>query len=301
MHQSIEGPLTLLMTLLWGHKPLLIWITALLQKIHVDVKNGVLDLGAFVVKTDFPWLWMPIATLVAFGFCGTISPNPPVLAALQSPTPAPVPRIRTRLQDGIQKPKLHTDDIVKYHIPRALLTVADHTEPTCFSEATKHLEWRDAMTEKINALLRNHTWSLVPSSPSQNLIGCKWVFRIKRHSDGYIERYKARLVVKGFHQRPGIDYDETFNPIVKPATIRTILSLAISHGWSLRQLDVKNVFLHGFLQKDVYTAQPPGFIDATHPSYVASSTKYSMASNNHLVLGSIASVLSLSLWALHGA
>ncbi|CAL8158058.1 unnamed protein product [Prunus armeniaca] len=92
--------------------------------------------------------------------------------------------------------------------------------------ATKHTEWRDAMTEEINALLKNHTWTLVPSSPSQNLVGC--------------------------------------NPVVKPATIRTVLSLSVSRGWSLRQLDVKNAFL----QEDVYMAQPLGFIDPTRPSYV---------------------------------
>ncbi|CAL9000116.1 unnamed protein product [Prunus brigantina] len=196
----------------------------------------------------------------------TAAPNPHIPAAPQSS--APVPRMRTRLQDGIHKPKLYTDGTVKYPFPRALLTVVEHIEPTCFSQATKHTEWRDAMTEEINALLKNHTWTLVPSSPSQNLVGCKWVFRIKRHSDGSIERYKARLVAKGFHQRPGIDYAETFSPVVKPATIRTVLSLAVSRGWSLRQLDVKNAFLHGFLQEDVYMAQPPGFIDPTRPSYV---------------------------------
>ncbi|CAL8130910.1 unnamed protein product [Prunus armeniaca] len=138
----------------------------------------------------------------------------------------------------------------------------------CKNEATIHIEWRDAMTEEINALLKNHTWSLVPSSPSQNLVGCKWVFRIKHHSDGFIERYKARLVAKGFHQHSGIDYTETFNPIIKPTIIRTILNLAISCGWSLRQLDVKNAFLYGFLQEDVYMSQPHGFIDPTRPSYV---------------------------------
>ncbi|CAL9009623.1 unnamed protein product [Prunus brigantina] len=196
------------------------------------------------------------------------APNHPIPAALQSLAPAPIPRMRTHLQDGIQKPKLHTNDTVKYPLPRALLTIVEHTEPTGFSQATKHTEWRDAMTEEINALLKNHIWSLVPSSPSQNLIRCKWVFGIKRHSDGFIERYKARLVTKGFHQRPGTDYTETFSSVVKPAIIHTVLSLAISCGWSLRQLDVKNAFFHGFVQEDVYVSQPPGFIDPTHPSYV---------------------------------
>ncbi|KAI5342267.1 hypothetical protein L3X38_010142 [Prunus dulcis] len=106
---------------------------------------------------------------------------------------------------------------------------------------------------------KDHKWSLVPPSPLHTPIGCKWVFQIKRHPDGRIERNKARLVAKGFHQQPGIDYTETFSPVVKPATIRIILSLAISRGWSLRQLDIKNAFLHAFLNEDVYMIQPPGF------------------------------------------
>ena len=69
------------------------------------------------------------------------------------------------------------------------------------------------MTEEINALLKNNTWVLVPPSPHQNKVGCKWVYCIKQNSDGSIERYKARLVAKGFHQQPGIDYDETFSPV----------------------------------------------------------------------------------------
>lgn len=124
------------------------------------------------------------------------------------------------------------------------------------------------MVEEFNALLKNHTWSLVPPSQYQNIVGCKWVFRIKHKSDGSIERYKARLVAKGFHQQPGIDYDETFSPVVKPATIRTVLSIAISNGWSIRQLDVKNAFLHGFLKEEVFMSQPPGFVDPEKPHFV---------------------------------
>ncbi|KAM1723464.1 hypothetical protein COP2_022338 [Malus domestica] len=124
------------------------------------------------------------------------------------------------------------------------------------------------MQVEYDALMHNHTWSLVPYSLSMNVIGCKWVFKVKRKADGSIERHKAQLVAKGFNQQEGLDYDETFSPVVKPATIRTILSLAVSFGWTLQQLDVRNAFLNGILQEEVYKKQPPGFFDPSCPKYV---------------------------------
>jgi histone deacetylase 1/2 len=94
------------------------------------------------------------------------------------------------------------------------------------------------------------------------------VYRIKRKADGTIERYKARLVAKGFKQRYGIDYEDTFSPVVKIATIRTVLALSVSRGWSLRQLDVKNAFLDGVLEEEVYMKQPPGFENPNAPNYI---------------------------------
>uniref|UniRef100_A0A2N9HD01 Reverse transcriptase Ty1/copia-type domain-containing protein n=1 Tax=Fagus sylvatica TaxID=28930 RepID=A0A2N9HD01_FAGSY len=129
------------------------------------------------------------------------------------------------------------------------------------------------MNLEFDALLKNHTWKLVPSHHSQNLIGCKWVFRIKRKADGSIERHKARLVSKGFHQQLSIDYDETYSPVIKPTTIHTVLSLAISSGWSLRQIDIQNEFLHGDLSKQVFMSQPPGYQHPTYPTHVCQLQK----------------------------
>jgi len=103
------------------------------------------------------------------------------------------------------------------------------------------------MQEEFSALLANHTWDLVLRPPRSNIVTGKWIFKHKLKADGSLERYKARWVLRGFTQRPGIDYDETFSPVVKPATVRTVLSLAVSRSWPVDQLDVKNAFLHGTL------------------------------------------------------
>ena len=124
------------------------------------------------------------------------------------------------------------------------------------------------MLDELTALMRHGTWDLVFPAKNCNSIGCKWVFRVKRNSDGLIDRFKARFVAKGFNQWEGLDYKETFNPVVNPTTIRTVLIVAIMQGWSLRQLDVNNAFLHGDLIETVYMTQPPGFKDVNKPNHV---------------------------------
>ena len=124
------------------------------------------------------------------------------------------------------------------------------------------------MEAEFNSLTTMGTWSLVPPTQATNIIKSKWVFRIKYKPNGDIERYKARLVAKGFQQRPGLDYTETFSPVVRPATVRTILTLATTQGWSLRQLDINNAFLQGTLHDEVYMAQPQGFINPASPTFV---------------------------------
>jgi len=129
------------------------------------------------------------------------------------------------------------------------------------------------MDTEHQALLRNRTWHLVPPPRGKNIIGCKWVYKVKRKADGSVDRYKARLVAKGYKQQYGIDYEDTFSPVVKAATIRIVLSVALSQGWSLRQLDVQNAFLHGVLEEEVYMQQPPGYIDPQRPDYVCKLDK----------------------------
>ncbi|OMO53069.1 Integrase, catalytic core [Corchorus capsularis] len=113
----------------------------------------------------------------------------------------------------------------------------------------------------------------VPHTFAQNVIGCKWVFRVKKHQDGSVERFKARLVAKGVHQRPGLDYNETFSPVIKPQTIRLILSLAVQYNWPIQQLDVSNAFLHGKMEETVFMEQPIEFIDSNNPSHVCKLLK----------------------------
>jgi len=190
-------------------------------------------------------------------------PLPPSQQAILAPPARPA----TRLQSGIRKPKCYTDGTVRY----GLLTAAG--EPSSVREAVEHPMWKEAMDAEFMALQRNNTWRLVPSQPGRNVIDCKWVYKIKRKADGSIDRYKARLVAKGFKQRYGIDYEDTFSPVVKAATIRLVLSIAISRGWNLRQLDVQNAFLHGVLEEEVFMRQPPGYLDKTYPDHVCKLEK----------------------------
>jgi hypothetical protein len=124
------------------------------------------------------------------------------------------------------------------------------------------------MTEDYRALLGNDTWDLMPPPRNANIVSSKWVFCHKLKPDGSLDRYKARWVLRDFSQEQGLDFDKTFSPVVKPATVRIVLSIALSLKWGTRQLDVKNAFLHGKLAEVVYSRQPTGFIDSTRPEHV---------------------------------
>jgi histone deacetylase 1/2 len=114
----------------------------------------------------------------------------------------------------------------------------------------------------------------VPCDPSINIVGCQWVYKIKHWADRAIDRYKAHLVARGFTQQEGLDYSETFSPVFKPTTIRLVLTIAVSKGWKIRQLDVYNAFLNGSLREVVYMKQPPGFVNPALLAHVFRSLHF---------------------------
>jgi len=141
-------------------------------------------------------------------------------------------------------------------------------EPRTYSQAVLILEWYAAMDNEFQSLLKNETWSLCSLPLDKNVVPYKWVFKLKRRPDGSIERHKARLVAIGYLQRSGIDFLETFSPVIKPSTVRIVFALAISFQWDIWQLNVSNAFLYGLLEEEVYMSQPKGFVDPVHPHFV---------------------------------
>ncbi|GKD81949.1 ribonuclease H-like domain-containing protein, partial [Tanacetum coccineum] len=127
---------------------------------------------------------------------------------------------------------------------------------------------QNAMRDEYTTLIKNKSWTLVPRPPDTNIVHCMWLFRHKYMADGNLSRYKARLVANGSTQLERVDVDKTFNPVVKPGTIRTVLSLGASRHWPIHQLDVKNAFLHGDLFETMYMHQPPGFRQGTDTAYL---------------------------------
>jgi hypothetical protein len=160
-----------------------------------------------------------------------------------------------------------------------MVRVIQEAEPTCFEQAVGNPKWDNAMDEEMATLDANATWELVTLPKDKKAIGCKWVYKVKHNVDGSVSRYKARLVAKGYAQTYGIDYEETYSPVAKMTTVRAIITMATTKGWSLHKMDVKNVFLHGDLQEEMYMEQPPGYVDQTHLNLVCRLKKILYDSN----------------------
>ncbi|KAL0557027.1 hypothetical protein IC582_005545 [Cucumis melo] len=141
---------------------------------------------------------------------------------------------------------------------RCFSTIMSLAEPSSYKEASTNPLWQQAMDDELQALAKSHTWDYVDLLPGKKPIGCKWIFKIKTHSDGSIKRYKAHLVAKGYSQEYGIDYEETFAPVARMTSVRNLLAIAAAKQWPLLQMDVKNVFLNGTLYEEIYMKPPLG-------------------------------------------
>ncbi|GJV60423.1 retrovirus-related pol polyprotein from transposon TNT 1-94 [Tanacetum coccineum] len=141
-------------------------------------------------------------------------------------------------------------------------------EPKNVNEALGDESWIVAMQEELNQFIANDVWELVPQPKNMTVIGTKWVFRNKLDENGIVSRNKARLVAQGYNQQEGIDYDETYAPVARLESIRILLAYACALDFKLFQMDVKSAFLNGFINEEVYVAQPPGFIDFEKPNHV---------------------------------
>lgn len=133
-------------------------------------------------------------------------------------------------------------------------------KPSCCEEALKDPKWKKAMKDEISMIKKNKTWEMVDKPQDRKVIGVKWVFRTKLNADCSINKYKSRLVVKGYAQIFGVDYSDTFTPVSRLDTIRLVLVVAAQQGWKVFQLDVKSAFLNGVLQEEIYVEQPEGFV-----------------------------------------
>lgn len=166
----------------------------------------------------------------------------------------PVLRKSCRMNKGVPPRRFSVQKVVS----------ADIIEPKTFKEAVfskEKLEWEMAMKEEMNSLVKNHTWDLVCPPPKANIVGCKWIYKVKRNNDGNIKRFKARLVAQGFNQKYGCDYDEVFAPVVRQATFRILMSIAGMQNMYVEHMDIKCAFLNGYLEETIYMKQPPGFIE----------------------------------------
>ena len=148
-----------------------------------------------------------------------------------------------------------------------------NADSSTYKEATSQQVSNDAMIEEYSLIMKNDVWEVVSKPTGKFVVMSRWIYKIKHASDGNIKKYKARFVARGFTQKEGIDYDETFAPVARYTTIRTIISLAVVFGWKLHQMDVKTTFLNGKIDEEVYTEQLEGFVTHGDKSHVCKLKK----------------------------
>jgi hypothetical protein len=188
------------------------------------------------------------------------TPQQPLMEFATPPSNATVP------SPGEEAPRRYctlenlfdTTEEVELAYDNVCLLTAD--EPTTYAEAEKDKLWQAAMMEEMASIEMNQTWRLTQLPPGHRAIGLKWVYKLKKDSNGDVVKRKARLVAKGYVQRQGVDFEEVFAPVARMESVRVMIALAAHHGWPVHHMDVKTAFLNGELLEEVYVEQPPGFV-----------------------------------------
>ena len=129
-------------------------------------------------------------------------------------------------------------------------------EPTSYEEVSHKKEWVEALTEEYQLIMKNDVWDIVPKPKNKSVVSSKWIYKIKHAADGSIENYKARFVVRGFSQKEGINYEETFAPVARYTSIKAIMKLSSMMKWDSHRMDVNTTFLNGVIEEEVYIEQP---------------------------------------------
>jgi hypothetical protein len=150
----------------------------------------------------------------------------------------------------------------------ALMSELIEAEPSSFQEASEQQVWRDAMMEEYSSIMKNDVWEVVPRPEEKSVVGSRWIYKIKHVADGSVDKFKARFVAKGFSQKEGIDFSETFAPVERYSSIRAVISIAAELGWQIHQMDVKTTFLNGVIEEEIYIERPEGFEVHSRASHV---------------------------------
>ncbi|KAH7571721.1 hypothetical protein JRO89_XS04G0125500 [Xanthoceras sorbifolium] len=227
-----------------------------------QVPSNTVSDSSIVPIVPFPLHYSRRARTIDSADTGTSSspadtPSPPTVYPTPSAIVDPSPRYPQRIRKSTQLPDF-AYSCYSNSFSSFLASIHSLSEPLSYKEVVLDPLWQQAMNEELSALHKTDTWDLVPLPPGKSTVGSRWVYKIKTKSDGSVERYKARLVTKGLSQQYGMDYEETFAPVAKMTTVRTLIAVASIRQWHISQMDVKNAFLNGDLHEEVYMAPPPG-------------------------------------------
>eukprot|EP00253_Pinus_taeda_P005187 PITA_05187 len=175
------------------------------------------------------------------------------------------------------------------------------TEPSSSEEAVQQPIWVDVMVEECDSIMRNSVWDVVPRLGDKSVVTSRWIYKVKQAADGNIEKHKARFFARGFSQVEGIEYDESFAPVARYSSIRSILALSAQMGWKIHQMDVKTTFLNGEIEEEVYIEQPEGFETFDRDDELIKSCKKDLAREFEMKdMGLMHYFLGMKVWPRDG-